>query len=55
MKRIFSLVVILLIICGLIWVGCQKKVEEKVVKIGAILPLTGDAAKYGKSAKNGID
>jgi len=55
MKRIFSLGVILLIICGLIWVSCQKKVEEKVVKIGAILPLTGDAAKYGKSAKNGID
>ena len=55
MKRIFSLVVILLIICGLIWVSCQKKVEEKVVKIGAILPLTGDGAKYGKSAKNGID
>jgi len=55
MKKIFSLVVILLIICGLIWVSCQKKVEEKVVKIGAILPLTGDAAKYGESAKEGIE
>ena len=55
MKRICSLVVILLIICGLIWVSCQKKVEEKVVKIGAILPLTGDAAKYGESAKEGIE
>jgi len=25
------------------------------IKIGAILPLTGDAAKYGEDAKNGID
>jgi len=59
MKRIFSLGVILLIICGLIWVSCQKKVEEKVVKIGAILPLTGDAAQWGipplKGAQLAID
>jgi len=55
MKRIFSLVVILLIICGLIWVSCQKKVEEKVVKIGAVLVLTGPNAKAGQSAKQGIE
>ena len=55
MKRIFSLGVILLIICGLIWVGCQKKVEEKVVKIGAVLVLTGPNAKAGQSAKQGIE
>jgi len=55
MKRICSLVVILLIICGLIWVSCQKKVEEKVVKIGAILPLTGPGAPYGESEKKGMD
>jgi len=55
MKKIFSLVVILLIICGLIWVSCQKKVEEKVVKIGAVLVLTGPDAKAGQSAKQGIE
>ncbi len=55
MKKIFSLVVILLIICGLIWVSCQKKVEEKVVKIGAVLVLTGPNAKAGQSAKQGIE
>ena len=55
MKRIFSLGVILLIICGLIWVSCQKKVEEKVVKIGAVLVLTGPDAKAGQSAKQGIE
>ncbi|MFZ3091499.1 MAG: ABC transporter substrate-binding protein [Nitrospirota bacterium] len=34
--------------------GCEKK-EEKEIKIGAILPLTGDAAKWGNNTKNGID
>ncbi len=29
--------------------GCKKKGEE-VIKIGAILPLTGDMAKYGKTS-----
>jgi len=33
--------------------GCAKK--EKVIKIGVILPLTGEAAKYGQSAKRGLD
>jgi len=32
--------------------GCAKR--EKVIKIGAILPLTGEAAKYGQSAKRGL-
>lgn len=34
--------------------GCAKK-EEKEIKIGAILPLTGDAAEWGNNTKNGID
>jgi ABC-type branched-chain amino acid transport systems, periplasmic component len=34
--------------------GCDKK-EAAMIKIGAILPLTGEAAKYGQSAKNAID
>mgnify|MGYP001322878251 CR=1 FL=1 len=34
--------------------GCVKK-EEKEIKIGAILPLTGDAAEWGSNTKNGID
>ncbi len=34
--------------------GCVKK-EEKEIMIGAILPMTGDAAKYGIWAKNGME
>jgi len=55
MKKFFCLIMIGLVLGGLVWTGCQKKAEEKVVKIGAILPLTGDGAKYGEATKKGID
>jgi len=38
-----------------VFIVTQKKSEPDVIKIGAILPLTGDGAKYGQSAKRGID
>jgi branched-chain amino acid transport system substrate-binding protein len=47
---IFSLILILL---GNFFLGCKK--EPKVIKIGAILPLTGPAAFYGEWGKKGID
>jgi len=34
--------------------ACKKK-EPETIKIGAILPLTGDYAVYGKKMKNAID
>jgi branched-chain amino acid transport system substrate-binding protein len=34
--------------------GCAKK-EEKEIKIGAILPLTGDNASYGTAIQKGIE
>lgn len=34
--------------------GCTKK-EDKEIRIGAILPLTGGASKYGEDAKAGIE
>jgi branched-chain amino acid transport system substrate-binding protein len=36
-----------------VFAGCVKK-EEKEIKIGAILPLTGSAAPYGLNAQRGI-
>ena len=57
-----------LCLTGLIFsVGCKKEEsssnptnepqspQSQPIKIGAILPLTGDAAKYGKSAKEALD
>lgn len=34
--------------------SCAKK-EESIIKIGAVLPLTGDIAEYGIRCKKGID
>lgn len=48
-------IVLILTICLLISsMGCEKK-EENVIKIGAILPLTGSAADIGNWQKDGID
>lgn len=50
------LVTLFLIILSLSLFSCAKKAEQpKEIKIGAILPLTGDAASWGASAKEGID
>ncbi len=36
--------------------GCSRKTPEaKEIKIGAVLPLTGEIAEYGKRCKAGID
>jgi len=47
---IFSLILILL---GSFILECKK--EPKTIKIGAILPLTGDLASFGQHCKNGMD
>lgn len=57
MKRIIAIVVIVLF-AGFSLTTCKnqdKKSEEEVVKIGAILPLTGNFAWLGKNAKQGIE
>jgi len=33
--------------------GCKEKNEQEIIKIGAILPLTGEAAEFGESERNG--
>ena len=57
MKRILCWIIIIGLVVSLGMLGCakQEKEEEGVIKIGAILPLTGEAAKYGLNTKNGIE
>lgn len=52
MRRLLSIALTIAFIITLN-IGCEKKQGE--IKIGAILPLTGDAAKYGEAAKRGIE
>ncbi|MDO9578536.1 MAG: ABC transporter substrate-binding protein, partial [Candidatus Cloacimonadales bacterium] len=54
MKKGFVLsIAVIMIISSLGFVGCSKK--DNVIKIGSILPLTGDAAVYGQWAKQGLE
>ena len=43
---------------GLVWLGaCERKQsdDQEIITIGATLPLTGDAAVWGKNTQKGID
>ncbi len=54
-SKLLHLSLILLIITSLsLSISCGKK-DTGTIKIGAILPLTGDAAVYGEMAKKGIE
>jgi len=48
-------VVLILTVVSLVTVGCGEKKVAGEIKIGAVLPLTGDAAVYGQAMKNAID
>ncbi len=52
MHKVIKLFLFIILIIGL-FSGCAKK--DDVIKIGAILPLTGDAAAYGQCAKNSLE
>jgi len=52
MKRILSLSVLAALAVSVLFTECQPKGD---IKIGAILPLTGDAAVYGARLKEGIE
>jgi len=57
-KGIIGFIIVTLIGLG-VWYylngNTEVTAEKEVVKIGVILPLTGDAASYGKSLKKGLD
>ena len=54
-KIIISIIIAIVVIGG-IWYGLTRKpVSNEPIKIGAILPLTGDFATYGEGMKNAID
>jgi branched-chain amino acid transport system substrate-binding protein len=59
MKKLTIIVVIAIIVIVLISVFSTKPSSpagsKEPIKIGAVLSLTGDAAPWGESAKNGID
>jgi len=55
MKKIWFIIGIIIITLAIVLIITQTKKEQGEIKIGAILPLTGDAALYGQNTKKGID
>lgn len=56
MKKIWIVISIVVVVAlTIVFVVTQTKKEPEVIKIGAILPLTGDMAVFGESFKSGID
>lgn len=53
MRRIIYAVLIWGMVISLGIVGCVK--QEKTIKIGALLPLTGPSANHGQDAKEGMN
>lgn len=55
-NKIFWLIVILALISVLVaYFRFNQPAKKETIKIGVILPLTGDAANYGKSLQEGIN
>lgn len=55
MKKLWIVIGIVVVALAIVLVVTKTKKEPKEVKIGAILPLTGDAALYGEISKSAID
>jgi ABC-type branched-subunit amino acid transport system substrate-binding protein len=51
-KIIWAIVVIVVLLAGIYSV---RPVSEKTFTIGAVLPMTGPAALWGETVKNGMD
>ena len=52
MRKLFSLLVVLLLVCSL--AGCGEK-ESETIKIGSSGPLSGSASIYGQAVKEGVE
>ncbi len=58
MKKLWvriGIIVVVVVVLAIILFGTQTKKEPEEIKIGAVLPLTGNLARFGEWMKNGID
>jgi branched-chain amino acid transport system substrate-binding protein len=51
---VFAVLVAVIVIAAIAFSGCIEKKQEEI-KVGAILPLTGDVGAYGINYQKGID
>jgi len=53
MKKMIIAVLALVFIVMTVVIFSRTRVNDEEIRIGAILPLTGDLASYGQNAKDG--
>ena len=54
MKKVLSIIV-LCAVCLIGFNSCQSKHEVKIIKVGAVLPMTGSLSGLGTSIKGGLE
>lgn len=54
-KIITFFLIIIFLVTIFVFQSCNKNKEENVVKIGAILPLTGNQSFFGESERKGFE
>ena len=52
MRKLFSLLVVLLLVCSV--AGCKEK-ETGTIKLGSSGPLSGSVSIYGQAVKEGVE
>ncbi|MBC7328440.1 ABC transporter substrate-binding protein [bacterium] len=55
MKKLIIYSLVFFVIVGILLTGCGKKTEERNIKIGVILPLTGQLSTFGQSVRKGVE
>lgn len=53
-KIIIGVIVVVIVISGIWWTASKDTVREKSIKIGAILPLTGNLSFVGQEVRNSL-
>jgi branched-chain amino acid transport system substrate-binding protein len=54
-KWVFALIMIILLAGIITYTNNPKQQKDEIIKIGAILPLTGATAQYGESLRDGME
>ena len=55
MKKVFTILVVLVAVVIAVTVLKRSGNQSAEIKVGAILPLSGEGAKYGESARRGME
>ncbi len=53
--KVSKVTITFIALCALSLIGCNNNNQTKAIKVGAVIPLSGEVATYGESLKKGFD